>query len=141
MTMRNNRDILIVEDDRVDAMTIDRVLKELEVPNRAVFCTDGVEGVEYLNEHRSTLPAIILLDINMPRMNGIEFLRIIRKDSEFKKLPVVILTTSTEEQDKIDSFELGISGYMVKPVDYDKFVGMIQVIIKYWRLSEFPQED
>ena len=139
--MRNNRDILVVEDDRVDAMTIERVLEQLRVPNRAIFCTDGVEGVEYLNENRTMLPAIILLDINMPRMNGIEFLRLIRNDNDFKRLPVVILTTSTEERDKIESFELGISGYMVKPVDYDKFVEMIQVIIKYWRLSEFPQEE
>ncbi|MDZ7723772.1 MAG: response regulator [candidate division KSB1 bacterium] len=139
--MRNNRDVLLLEDDRVDAMTIERVFKQLGIPNCVVFCTDGVEGVEYLNENRGTLPAIVLLDINMPRMNGIEFLRFIRNDPDFRKLPVVILTTSTEEQDKIESFELGISGYMVKPVDYDKFVEMIQVIIKYWRLSEFPQED
>lgn len=139
--MRNNRDILVVEDDRVDAMTIERVFKQLGLANRIIFCTDGVEGIEYLQNECSTLPAIVLLDINMPRMNGIEFLRIIRNDPEFKKLPVVILTTSGEERDKIDSFELGISGYMVKPVDYDEFVKMIQVIVQYWRLSEFPQED
>ncbi len=74
----------------------------------------------------------------MPRMNGIEFLEIAKSDDDLKKIPIVVLTTSKEEQDKVDSFNLGVAGYMIKPVDYLKFVEVIKTIDLYWSLSELP---
>ena len=77
----------------------------------------------------------------MPKMNGIEFLDALRSEEEFKRIPVVILSTSKEEQDKLESFNLGAAGYMIKPVDYKKFVEVIRTIDLYWTLSELPEED
>jgi len=81
-------------------------------------------------------PCLILLDLNMPVMNGFEFLKIIKSDASLKCIPVVVLTTSTEPSDKYDSYELGIGGYMAKPVDYRKFVDLMRTIDTYWTLSE-----
>ncbi len=84
-------------------------------------------------------PGIILLDLNTPRMNGIEFLRIVKQDPNLKRIPVVVLTTSKEEQDKLDSFSLGVAGYMIKPVDYLQFVEVMRTINLYWTLSELSE--
>ena len=80
----------------------------------------------------------ILLDLNMPRMNGIEFLRIVKADPALRRIPVVVLTTSREEEDKLNSFDLSVAGYMLKPVDYQKFVEVVKTIDLYWTLSELP---
>ena len=92
----------------------------------------------FLKNSENEKPGIILLDLNMPKMNGVEFLKIAKKDDNLKKIPVVVLTTSKEEQDKVDSFNLGVAGYMVKPVDYRKFVEVVKTIDLYWTLSELP---
>ena len=92
-----------------------------------------------MEQHRSDPPGIILLDINMPKMNGIEFLKIMKEDDTFKLIPVVILTTSKEEQDRLDTFGFGVAGYMIKPVNYLKFVEVIKTIKLYWTLSELPE--
>lgn len=139
--MRGKRDILLLEDDRVDAMTIERALKSIHIANRLVRCENGEEGLQHLGENGDNLPCVILLDLNMPRMNGIEFLSIIKNDNQLKQLPVVVLTTSKADQDKIESFNLGVAGYMIKPVDYQKFVEVIKTIDLYWTLSEHPQEE
>ena len=136
--MRSSKPILLVEDDRVDVMSVKRALKDINVTNRLDVTGNGEEALEFLNETRNELPCVILLDINMPRMNGIEFLRIIKQDDRLKIIPVVVLTSSKEEQDKLDSFELGIAGYMQKPADYSKFVEVIRTIDLYWTLSELP---
>lgn len=137
--MNNKKPILFIEDDSVDVMTVKRALKELHINNRLDIAGDGEEALEYLNNPVNKLPCIILLDLNMPRMNGIEFLKIAKGDKKLKSIPVVILTTSREEQDKIDSFELGVSGYMLKPVEYREFVDVIRTINLYWTLSELPE--
>lgn len=136
--MKSKKPILLVEDDEVDVMSVKRSLKDLKVSNRLDVSGNGEEALEFLNEPQNDLPCIILLDINMPKMNGIEFLRIIKQDDRFKRIPVVVLTSSREEQDKMDSFGLGIAGYMVKPSDYQKFVEVIRTIDFYWTLSESP---
>ncbi|MCK5515650.1 MAG: response regulator, partial [Desulfobulbaceae bacterium] len=92
----------------------------------------------FLKNPENEKPGIILLDLNMPKMNGIEFLRIAKSDDDLKKIPVVVLTTSKEEQDKVSSFNLGVAGYMIKPVDYLKFVEVVKTIDLYWTLSELP---
>ncbi len=130
--------ILLVEDDRVDVMTIKRALKEIKVTNPLYVAANGEEALEFLRDEKHEKPIIILLDLNMPRMNGIEFLKIIKKNGLFKKIPVIVLTTSKEEEDKIESFNLGVAGYMIKPVDYVKFVEVVRTIKLYWTLSELP---
>jgi len=93
-----------------------------------------------LKNDGSAQPCVILLDLNMPRMNGIEFLRIIKADEGLKKIPVIVLTTSREEQDKIETFRLGVAGYMVKSIDYKKFVETMRIVDMYWTLSELPEK-
>jgi CheY-like chemotaxis protein len=131
--------ILVVEDDRVDAMTIERVLKmELKITNPVQILGDGVEALEFLRANENKRPGLILLDLNMPRMGGLELLEILKKDPDLRKVPVVILTTSNEEKDKMKSYDCGIAGYMVKPVDYAQFVEVVRMIGLYWTLSEVP---
>ena len=136
--MRSSKPILLVEDDQVDAMTVKRALKEINVTNRLDITNNGEEALEFLRNLANEKPGIILLDLNMPKMNGIEFLKIAKHDDALKKIPVVVLTTSKEEQDKVDSFNLGVAGYMIKPVDYLQFVEVVRTIDLYWTLSELP---
>ena len=138
ITMRSKKPILLVEDDQVDAMTVKRALKDINVTNRLDIVGDGEEALGFLGEEKNEKPCIILLDLNMPRMNGIEFLKIVKQDDFLKQIPVLVLTTSQEEQDKVESFKLGVAGYMVKPVDYLQFVEVVRAIDLYWTLSELP---
>lgn len=138
--MRHKKPILLVEDDKIDAMTVKRALKELKVTNPLVVAGNGEEAISYLKDENNALPGIILLDINMPKMNGIEFLEIAKNDNDLRLIPVVILTTSKQEMDKVNSFNLGVAGYMLKPVDYQQFVDVVRTIDLYWTLSELPGE-
>lgn len=136
--MQNSKPILLIEDDDVDVMTVKRALKDLKVTNKLVPMGDGEEAIEYLRSEGAVKPCIVLLDLNMPKMDGTEFLKIVKADSALKKIPVVILTTSNSDRDVIETFELGAAGYMVKSIDYEKFVETIQVIDRYWTLSKLP---
>ena len=136
--MNGQKPILLVEDDEVDIMTIQRALKEIKVTNSLEITMNGEEAQDYLRHPDKVRPCIILLDINMPRMNGIDFLKERSRDGAIKSIPVVVLTSSKEEQDMVQSFSLGVSGYMIKPVDYKQFVETIRVIDLYWTLSQFP---
>jgi DNA-binding NarL/FixJ family response regulator len=98
----------------------------------------GEEALEYLRNDSNEKPCVILLDLNMPRMSGIELLKIIKADDELKKIPVVVLTTSKDEQDIISSFQLSVAGYVLKSVDYKKFVEAIGTVNLYWTVSELP---
>lgn len=139
--MKNLKPILLVEDDSVDAMTVKRALKELNVTNQLVHSINGEQALEYLKTDNNKKPCVILLDLNMPKMNGIEFLQAIKEDEKLKKTPVVVLTTSNEQDDITTSFRFSVAGYMVKPVDYKKFVEAIRAINLYWTLSELPNGD
>lgn len=134
-----NTPILLVEDDQVDVMTVKRALKEIHVTNPVVNRENGEEALKYLRDTKSVKPCIILLDLNMPIMNGIEFLQVMKQDVRLKRIPVVVLTTSEEQQDKVNSFDLGVAGYMAKPVDYQQFVEVMRTIDAYWTISEIPQ--
>ena len=137
--MKNsNKPILLVEDDHVDVMTILRALKEIHVANPVVNMENGEAALEHLRAPGVERPCIILLDLNMPIMNGIEFLHLVKADAELRRIPVIVLTTSEEQQDKVNSFNLGVAGYMAKPVDYRRFVEMMRSIDLYWTLSEMP---
>lgn len=135
--MRDNSPVLLVEDDLVDAMTVSRSFQDLDITNKIEHCVNGVEALARLQE-MTTKPSIILLDINMPKMNGIEFLERIKKAEEYLSIPVVVLTTSNDDRDKMESYNLGIAGYMLKPVDYQQFVQIMRNINVYWTLSELP---
>ena len=139
--MKNLKPILRVEDDSVDAMTVKRALKDLNVTNQLVHSIDGEQALEYLKADDNKKPCVILLDLNMPKMNGIEFLQAVKEDEKLKKTPVVVLTTSKEQDDVTTSFRFSVAGYMVKPVDYKKFVEAIRAINLYWTLSELPNGD
>lgn len=137
--MRSDKPILLVEDDEVDAMTVKRALRDINVTNGLDIVKNGEEALEFLRAPQNEAPGIILLDLNMPRMNGIEFLQVAKKDKLLKRIPVVVLTTSKAEQDKVDSFDLGVAGFMIKPVDYLQFVEVVKAIDLYWTLSELPE--
>ena len=136
--MRNRKPVLLVEDDNVDAMTVKRAFKDLKVLNPLVLTADGEEALQYLRNKSNKKPCVTLLDLNMPKMNGIEFLKVVKADEVLKKIPVVVLTTSKEESDIVESFKLSVAGYIIKPVDYKKFVEAIRAIEMYWTLSELP---
>lgn len=133
-----NKPILLIEDDQVDTMTVKRALKEIHVTNPLVHVENGEEAMHYLRDPQREKPCIMLLDLNMPIMNGIEFLQVAKHDDQLKRIPVVVLTTSEEQQDKVNSFNLGVAGYMAKPVDYRQFVEVMRSIDAYWTISEMP---
>ena len=139
--MNSKKPILLVEDDKVDAMTVKRSLRDIHVTNRLLLAGNGEDDLQYLREPNIDRPCIILLDLNMPKMNGLEFLQVLKQDTILKKIPVIVLTTSKNEQDKLESFRLGVAGYMIKPVDYQQFVEVVRTINLYWTLSEMPDED
>ena len=138
--MRSDKSILLVEDDEIDVMTISRALKDLMVTNPLEVAGNGEEALEHLRNPKNRIPCLILLDLNMPRMSGLEFLDIVKNDQTLRHIPTVVLTSSREEQDKIAAFRNGIAGYMVKPVDYKQFVDVVRTIDLYWTISEFPTE-
>jgi CheY-like chemotaxis protein len=131
--------ILLVEDDEVDVMNVKRAFEKAHILNPLFVAGNGIEALEKLRSgeipHQRRL---VLLDLNMPRMNGIEFLRELRKDPELCSTPVVVLTTSTMEQDKFDAYDLNIAGYLVKPVTFDRFCDLMVTLNKYWTLVELP---
>ncbi len=135
----SDKPILLVEDDKVDVMTVRRALNDIRVTNPLVNLENGEEALKYLRDPGSEKPCIILLDLNMPIMNGIEFLQVVKHDAPLKRIPVVVLTTSEEQQDKVNSFDLGVAGYMTKPVDYRQFVEVMRTIDAYWTISEVPE--
>jgi len=133
--MDNLQPILLIEDDLVDVMTVKRGFKELGVLNKLVATENGEEALNYLSNPVDGLPCVVLLDINMPKMNGHEFLGLLNQHSVFKKIPVIMLTSSKEQQDVDTSFDQGISGYILKPVDYQQFLASIQVLSPFWTLK------
>ena len=138
--MKINTSILLVEDNHIDVITIQRALKDLHITNHLDIVGNGVEALTFLRNPENKKPGIILLDLNMPKMNGIEFLKAVKQDDNLKMIPVIVLTTSKEERDKVNSFKLGAAGYMIKPVDYHQFLKVIKTIDLYWTLSELPEK-
>ena len=131
--------LLVVEDDPVDLETLRRALARTKLPYQVVSAGDGIEALALLRA-KTAPPArrLILLDIGLPRMNGLEFLRELRADPELRSTPVVILTTSTAEEDRREAFELHVAGYLVKPIRFDSFVELIDGLMDYWTHAELP---
>lgn len=136
MQIKKNSPILLIEDDRVDAMTVKRAARELALQNQIIVAKNGEEGLALLKDKDQLKPLFILLDLNMPRMNGLEFLQVVKSDPLLKRIPVIVLTTSAEYKDKFQSFDLNVVGYMTKPIDYNQFVKVLDTIYRYWSLSQ-----
>ena len=130
--------IMLVEDGEVDAVMVRRALKELHVTNPLVQSENGEEALASLRDPAQAKPCIILLDLNMPVMGGIDFLQVVKQDAALKGIPVVVLSTSDEPEDRLASFDLGVAGYIRKPVDYRQFVEAVRTVDTYWTLSELP---
>lgn len=134
--------ILLVEDDEVDVMNVKRAFKKNNITNPLYLATNGLEALVMLRGNGT--PAIprerrlILLDLNMPKMNGIEFLRELRSDQNLRAIPVIVLTTSNEDRDKVEAYNLNVAGYILKPVTFSNFVEAMATLNKYWTLSEMP---
>jgi CheY-like chemotaxis protein len=131
--------IILVEDDEVDVMTVKRAFAKNNISNPLFVASNGIEALELLR--RENVPArrrLILLDVNMPKMNGIEFLRELRADPNLQQSSVVMMTTSNEERDRIDAFKLNVAGYLLKPVTFQQFAEVMSTINKYWALMEMP---
>ena len=137
--MLKTRPLLLVEDDNVDAMTVKRAMDDVGVGESLVHLGNGEEALDYLRSEVNEKPCLILLDLDMPRMNGIEFLEEAKRDPSLRKIPVVLLTTSEQDCDIIKSFKNSVAGYMVKPIDYEQFVETVRAISEYWALSELPE--
>lgn len=131
--------ILLIEDDDVDVMNVKRAFEKNRILNPLYVAPNGAEGLTMLRE--GTIPQtrrLILLDLNMPGMSGIEFLRELRADPKLRHTPVVVLTTSGDEKDRIDAYDFHVAGYLRKPVEFPRFMELTAALNKYWTLVEMP---
>ena len=119
MTMKKKHSILLVEDDELDIISVQRSLKKMESDYELNTAYNGIEALKMIRSAPDALPDVILLDLNMPKMNGIEFLKILREDEALKHIRVFIMTTSTDSSDRAINDQLGISGYIIKPLNYN----------------------
>ena len=145
MTENNSVDILIVEDNPHDVELTMRALRQKKLANSLTVARDGAEALEFIfgtgkfsGRDLSRQPKVILLDLKLPKVDGLEVLRTVKGDERIKTIPVVILTSSQEERDIVESYRLGVNSYIVKPVDFDKFVTAVAEAGLYWLLLNKP---
>lgn len=139
MTDERQLHILLVEDDQIDQMNVKRAFERNNITNPLYVAEHGVEALAMLRDGRvPDARRLILLDLNMPMMNGIEFLKTLRADEKLSATPVVVLTTSNDEQDKVQAYNLNVAGYLLKPVTFSNFVELMAALNKYWSLVEMP---
>ncbi|MFG1926824.1 response regulator [Cryptosporangium sp. NPDC048952] len=125
-------DVLIVDDDAGDVLLIDEALTDRRIPHRLHTASNGVEALEYLRDDSRPRPDLILLDLNMPRMNGREVLDQVKNDPALRQIPIVVLSTSTIDQDVVASYDLHANAYVTKPVDFDEFLRAVQRIDDFY---------
>lgn len=131
--------ILLVEDDELDVMNIRRAFDRNKIANPLWVAGNGLEALKMLREDEIPKERrLVLLDLNMPKMNGIEFLRELRNDEELRPTPVVVLTTSDDERDRVEAYNMNVAGYILKPVTFVNFVEAMATLNKYWTLVELP---
>jgi two-component system, response regulator len=147
----NSTDILLVEDNPRDAELALRALKNRNLANQLVWVKDGVEALEFIfgpganggtngNQKLCNRPKVILLDLKLPKVDGLEVLARLKANEDSKTIPVVVLTSSHEEQDIVRSYKLGVNSYIVKPVDFDNFSEAVAQLGMYWLLLNQPPE-
>ena len=128
-----NLNILLVEDDEIETMKLGRAFKKLGYTHNIISVKNGEEALSFCKlEH----PNLILLDLNMPKMNGLEFLSLLKDNEDLKFIPTVVFTTSNNHQDLLKAYEIGVAGYIVKPLRYENYVAQIEKIIEYWTINE-----
>lgn len=131
--------LLLVEDDEVDILNVRRAFERARLVNPLWIARDGEEALALLRS--GEIPKarrLVLLDLNMPRMGGIEFLRVVRADPELSTLPVVVLTTSNDDRDRVEAYRLHVAGYLLKPVRFGDFVDLMATLHRYWAVVELP---
>lgn len=133
--MIKSLNILLIEDDTIEVMKFNRVLKTLNFNHKVIEANNGEEALEILRE-KEIIPDIILLDLNMPKLNGIEFLRILKNDDSLKFIPSIMLTTSSNHKDLLECYKIGIAGYILKPLKYDDYLERIKKLLDYWSINE-----
>lgn len=127
--------ILLIEDDMIEIMKLNRTISTLKLDHKIIEANNGEEALELLEE-KDNLPDIILLDLNMPKINGIEFLKILKKDAILMYIPTVILTTSNNQRDLLECYKTGVAGYVIKPLKYEDYVSKIEKLLAYWSINE-----
>lgn len=127
--------IMLIEDDMIEVMKLNRAIKSLELSHEIIEANNGEEAIKAL-EKKDNLPDIILLDLNMPKINGIEFLKILKADDRLKFIPTVILTTSNNQRDLLECYKIGVAGYILKPLKYENYVSKIEKLLSYWSINE-----
>lgn len=143
--MKEGITILLVEDDRLDVKTIERAFDEIGIQNPLYVVSDGEQALAYLrgeppytDSALAPRPDLILLDLNLPVMSGLEFLKAYRDDPAFNTIPSVVLTTSAEERDIAETYRAGIAGYIKKPIDFPEFIDALKRFEHYWSLCALP---
>ncbi|WAC01338.1 response regulator [Lacinutrix neustonica] len=127
--------ILLIEDDMIEIMKLNRTISTLKLDHKIIEANNGEEALQIL-EQKDNLPDIILLDLNMPKINGIEFLNILKKDAVLKYIPTIILTTSNNQKDLLECYKTGVAGYIIKPLKYEDYVSKIEKLLAYWSVNE-----
>ena len=140
MTVTN---ILLVEDDKVDVMNVQRSFKKANIANPLFLAGNGIEALAILRNESDAVQMpqerrLVLLDLNMPRMGGIEFLKELRQDPSLRRTPVIVLTTSDQERDRVEAYDLNVAGYLLKPVTFSNFAEVMTTLNRYWTLCEIP---
>ena len=133
--MKDALKVLLIEDDTIEVMKLNRATSSLNLNHQIIEANNGEVALELLKDH-SALPDIILLDLNMPKVNGIEFLRILKNDDRLKYIPTIILTTSNNQKDLLECYKIGIAGYVLKPLKYEDYVSKIEKLLAYWSINE-----
>ena len=129
---------MVVEDNLIEVMKMRRTVSLLDLKHNIIVANNGEDALEHL-EDKSKFPDLILLDLNMPKVGGIEFLAILKKNNETKHIPTVILTTSDNQKDLEECYRLGVSGYVLKPLKYDDYVEKIKNVLSYWSMNELKK--
>lgn len=127
--------VLLIEDDMIEVMKLNRTISSLDLKHKIIETNNGEEALQFLQK-KEELPDIILLDLNMPKINGIEFLSILKKDEVLRYIPTVILTTSNNQKDLLECYKIGIAGYVLKPLKYEDYVLKIEKVLEYWSINE-----
>jgi len=132
--------VLLVEDDRLNVVAVKKAFADLGIAGPLIHAQDGPEALEYLRDDSHPKPGIVLLDLHMPKMDGIECLRTVKADPALREPPVVMLTTSQDQRDIAECFALNAAGYMIKPLNVESLTEVIKVIMLYWTCSELPSQ-
>ena len=127
--------VLLIEDDMIEVMKLNRTISSLKLNHKIIEANNGEEALKIL-EQKDRLPDIILLDLNMPKINGLEFLSILKNDDTLKYIPTIVLTTSNNHNDVLECYKIGIAGYVLKPLKYEEYVSKIDKILAYWSENE-----